>query len=209
MKNALRIVIGTFALSLWLGWQAPPSVAENLFAEMGQMIRPLLEYGALAIVLVIFINNALKALLAIVLGIGLGIVPLLFVAMNGYVLGAVIRMVADKAGFAAAILGLAPHGVIELPAVLLASAFGVALGWEALLQIFRRGGQVGPMLRRSLRTYLRWIAPGLAVAALIEVFVTPLVMPANARMTRPALEGRSETVAGIEANARAAVPMAR
>ena len=31
-------------------------------------------------------------------------------------------------------------------------------------------------LSNSLKVYVRWILPGLAVAAIIEAFVTPLVM---------------------------------
>jgi len=57
---------------------------------------------------------------------------------------------------------------------LLATALGLTLGMESLKWLVRRESRVKLQLSDCLKVYLRLILPGLAVAAIIEVFVTPL-----------------------------------
>lgn len=69
-----------------------------------------------------------------------------------------------------------PHGVIEIPVVLLATALGFTVGMESARWLARKESRVRLRLSDGLKVYLRWILPGLAIAAIIEVFVTPLVI---------------------------------
>jgi stage II sporulation protein M len=69
-----------------------------------------------------------------------------------------------------------PHGVIEIPLILLAAALGLTVGLESFKWLGRRESRVKLQLSNGLRVYVRWILPGLAVAAIIEVFVTPSLM---------------------------------
>jgi uncharacterized membrane protein SpoIIM required for sporulation/ABC-type transport system involved in multi-copper enzyme maturation permease subunit len=77
--------------------------------------------------------------------------------------------------FAAAVL---PHGVLELPAVVIATALSVRLG--AVFMSPPKGMTVGEgwllALADFIKVFLALIVPLLALAAVIEVHVTPLVV---------------------------------
>ena len=128
------------------------------------------------LLLIVFINNAIKALLLVLLGILVGLPPLLFVAVNGFVLGGLGATLESVIGWRYVLASFVPHGVIEVPLILLAAALGLTVGLESLKWLGRRESRVKSQLSNGLRVYVRWILPGLAVAAIIEVFVTPLLM---------------------------------
>ena len=71
---------------------------------------------------------------------------------------------------------LAPHGVIEIPLLLLSTALGFIVGLESWKRFIRRRSQVKERLRSGFKIYLKWILGGLLIAAVIEVFVTPFFM---------------------------------
>jgi uncharacterized membrane protein SpoIIM required for sporulation/ABC-type transport system involved in multi-copper enzyme maturation permease subunit len=77
--------------------------------------------------------------------------------------------------FAAAVL---PHGVLELPAVVIATALSVRLG--AVFMAPPKGMTVGEgwllALADFVKVFLALVVPLLALAAVVEVYVTPLVV---------------------------------
>jgi stage II sporulation protein M len=121
----------------------------------------------------IFANNAVKALGVIGLGILLGIPPVLFIGINGFVLGSVISWSKSLQGLEYTVATVAPHGVIEIPMLLLATALGFMVGLESVKWARRRESLVKSQLSASLKLYVKVVLPGLAVAAVIEVLVTP------------------------------------
>jgi uncharacterized membrane protein SpoIIM required for sporulation len=68
-------------------------------------------------------------------------------------------------------LGIATHGIFEIPGAILASAYGLTLG-KAFLQKLRRGRPLTLALITALRQFGVVVLPLLAIAAFIEVFVT-------------------------------------
>jgi stage II sporulation protein M len=66
--------------------------------------------------------------------------------------------------------------VIEIPVILLATALGFTVGMESLKWLVRKESRVKLQWSNGLKVYVRWILPGLAVAAIVEAFVTPLVI---------------------------------
>jgi stage II sporulation protein M len=151
-------------------------MSANLLEELSQLLGPLGSLGPLALVMIIFLNNALKALGVIVLGILLGLPPLLFICLNGFIIGVLVSALKPVAGYGVIVAGLAPHGVIEVPVLLISTALGLAVGWESLRWITGRKSQVRRQLRWGLKVYLRWILLALFIAAVIEVFVTPFIV---------------------------------
>lgn len=114
-----------------------------------------------ALVAGIFLKNATVVLLVVLLGKPTrGIVPALVCLQNSLLIGALASALHGAQGLAwwRFALFLAPHGVFELPAIFLACAIGM-LAW--------------PTARR-LRLAL--VPLGLlAVAAVVEVYVTPVL----------------------------------
>jgi stage II sporulation protein M len=174
----LILATGIFFVSLVLGTLIGQNTVEALMRQLGAVLEPLAWTGKLSILLVllIFINNAVKALGLVFLGILLGLPPVLFIGLNGFILGGLGSALESVGGWRYVMASFVPHGVIEIPVILLATALGLTVGVESLRWLVRRESRVKPQLSDCLKVYLRWILPGLAVAAIIEVFVTPLLI---------------------------------
>ncbi|WP_410772640.1 stage II sporulation protein M [Fontibacillus sp. BL9] len=129
----------------------------------------------------IFLNNAVKSVAVILLGALLGLFPAIFLLMNGMVLGLVVSLAASQGEnlFELIVLGLLPHGIIEIPAILIASAFGLQFGYLVLKGVGELGARDrgdrtvkwGEFLTSAGRGAF-WIVVFLLVAAVIESTVT-------------------------------------
>jgi stage II sporulation protein M len=174
----LVLATSIFFVSLVLGTLIGQNTVEGLMRQFGAVLQPLTSTGNVSVLLflIIFINNAVKALGLALSGILLGLPSVLFVGLNGFLLGGLGSALESVHGWTYAIASFAPHGVIEIPVILLAAALGLTVGMESLKWLMRRESRVKSQLSDSLKVYLRWILPGLAIAAIIEVFVTPLLI---------------------------------
>jgi stage II sporulation protein M len=146
----------------------------------GAGMEALREFGGMflglpksRLALAIFLNNAVKTLLAIALGVFGGLLPLIFLLVNGYVIGLVLHFSIGSDGAWTAFLAIAPHGIFELPAILLGTSVGLRLGFRALKRLLGKGEMaLTAELARGLRFFLVVIAPLLLLSAFIEAFVT-------------------------------------
>ncbi|WP_282943677.1 stage II sporulation protein M [Paenibacillus sp. RC67] len=77
---------------------------------------------------IIFWNNVSKSILIIGLGVFFGVLPLFFLLSNGLLLGYVMAVSSEKQSILYVIKAILPHGIIEIPAVIFACAFGLRLG---------------------------------------------------------------------------------
>jgi stage II sporulation protein M len=127
----------------------------------------------------IFLNNALKTLVGIILGSLFGIIPVVFLLANGIALGVVFSLSAQSRGLWLSVLSILPHGMLELPAVFLGSSIGLMVGSHVVKRLFRRAETtLGGELVQGLRFFCTVILPLLLMAALVEAFLTSaLVAP--------------------------------
>jgi stage II sporulation protein M len=82
-------------------------------------------------------HNFIAARLIIVLGSFFGIIPVLAIGHNGFVLGAVFRLATDTMGYVEASVCILPHGLLEIPALLISAAYGLWIGVNALRRVPR------------------------------------------------------------------------
>ena len=174
----LILAASIFFISLVVGTLLGQNIVEGIMGQLGTILEPLALTGKLTMLLflIIFINNAVKALGIIFLGILLGLPPLLFIVLNGFILGGLGSALKSVHGWRYVMASFVPHGVIEIPAILLAAALGFTVGMESFKWLIRRESRVKLQLSNGLKVYVRWIIPGLAIAAIIEVLVTPLLI---------------------------------
>lgn len=122
----------------------------------------------LALTLAIFVRNSLAGALAIVGGTFFGLLPLAGILFNGLLIGAVIRLYPGEAW------RIIPHGIFELPAMIVCWGFGLWTG-QALME----RSALPPLrerLRRGMRIYFRLVLPLLALAAVIEGTAAYLIL---------------------------------
>lgn len=156
------------------------TVASGVPTVSGPTMETLREFGKLFLglpktylALAIFLNNGIKTLLVIVLGPLAGILPLGFLLVNGYIMGLVLHFAVQSEGLRATFLAIAPHGLFELPAILLGTSIGLMLGFQAVRRLFGTGERtITAELGRGVRFFLVVILPLFLLAAFIEAFVT-------------------------------------
>lgn len=129
----------------------------------------------------IFLNNAIKAILVMLLGAFFGLAPLFFLILNGMILGFVVEVSHSQGQDMAELIfkGLLPHGIIELPAIVIACAYGLKFGGLVIGSLFNLGADKRQRLAARWETGLKqmgtaavWIVILLFVAAIIESTIT-------------------------------------
>jgi len=108
-------------------------------------------------------------------GFFFGIFPVMFVLLNGYIVGVVVSWREAEWGSWKVVLAILPHGVLEIPAIIIACAYGVWLGYRFYLALFK-GEEFKIYLLRAIRTYVKLVLPLLLIAAFVEAFITPMVV---------------------------------
>jgi peptidoglycan/LPS O-acetylase OafA/YrhL/uncharacterized membrane protein SpoIIM required for sporulation len=119
----------------------------------------------------IFVNNVLNCFAAMILGIFLGVAPLVFIISNGMTLGCFMSAALPETSVLYIMAGSIPHGLFEIPAILLSSAIGLKLGYSLIRSIIGKKGLVRE-IRKSLRAFIYLILPIIAIAAVVETFIT-------------------------------------
>jgi stage II sporulation protein M len=133
------------------------------------------NWNSFYIFLFIFLNNAIKALVVLILGVLFGLVPLLFIFINGFTIGLIIFVAMQKIGVAKVILSLVPHGILEIPAILLAAGYGLWLGSVFYRSLKYKEPFKEPFLW-AFKKYCKIILPLLFLAAFIEAFITSYLL---------------------------------
>ncbi|MDR0920989.1 MAG: stage II sporulation protein M [Lactobacillales bacterium] len=81
-------------------------------------------------VLDIFLNNEKVSLLIIIGVFSLGLIDIALLIYNFFIFGASIHFYADEFGIKNMLLKILPHGIVEIPSIFLASAFGFLLLYQ-------------------------------------------------------------------------------
>lgn len=159
-----------FFLSAYSGYlSGDVEILEELGKFFGEFEKILNDQFKFAVF--IFLNNAIKSLIAMLSGFFFGIFPILFIAVNGYILGMVVALRLPEWGWVKIAAAILPHGIIEIPAVIVACSQGVMLGYHFYLAVFK-GEKFKPHLVESLKIYFKVVVPMLLIAAIVEAFIT-------------------------------------
>jgi stage II sporulation protein M len=154
-----------------------PAFTKNIFASVFRMLADLgqtifEDQGALQGTLTLFWHNLRAVLGMIILGMLLGLFPLMGMLINGGLLGVVLALAIMNGQILAFMAGVIPHAIFELPALVIGAGAGLFLGWGP----FRRNWPgYGPALKQVLNAALLAFVL-LAVAAVIEVNITPWLL---------------------------------
>ncbi|MBC8570210.1 stage II sporulation protein M [Zongyangia hominis] len=168
--------------AVFLVFYFQPELSQNLMNELSEMFASKNIYtstGGISF-LSLFFNNARASLLMT----AVGLLPFLF--LPGWILAFNAAIVGIAAGAslniglspASLTMGLLPHGIFEIPALCLAAALGIYLCKELVKKLIGRSelSSFGGVFLSILRFFLCVVLPLLLVAALMEAFVTPLLM---------------------------------
>ncbi|NLM53027.1 MAG: stage II sporulation protein M [Firmicutes bacterium] len=179
---AVFFFLGGFILTYFSLSQDPEflnmieEIFQTVLAELGNETR---EISPLQMSFFYFIRNVSAVLYVSFLGIILGIPSLFSAIANGSVLGLVTFHLAQqgKATIPYLIAGIVPHGMFELPAFFLSVALGLKLGYHVIFPLpnMSRAHTLRRIFAEMILS-LPYLLVLLAIAALIEAFVTPVFL---------------------------------
>ena len=153
-----------------------PAKAALIVERFEGAFGPLLEAHPLVQFIVVFLNNSFTLILTILLGVIFGIFPLLVLFSNGTLFGVFAFLWQKEMPLTDFFLVTLPHGLIEIPILIIGAAIGLKIGQTALKKVFQKQGQIKPELFLALKFYLKILLPLLALAAFIEIFLSPLLL---------------------------------
>lgn len=125
----------------------------------------------------LLVNNTVVLLLLVASGLTLGLVTVAILVFNGFVVGYVGTLAAREGGLGVVVVGILPHGVVEIPAILFAAAVAFRFTHQVLAAALGRRSDV--MTRRERREALAMVVLSLLllpVAAYIEANVTAALL---------------------------------
>lgn len=135
-----HIIVATllFVISAYIG-ATNESFQQYLNSQlnaMGDLVETINNSSnpTLAMFMVIFLNNAIKAALVIAFGAFFGLFPIFFLTINGLIIGFVIKLASSgnmrvsASDWEIVLKTLVPHGILEIPALIIAGAYGLRLG---------------------------------------------------------------------------------
>lgn len=133
-----------------------------------QVIPPALGFD-------LFLHNWLVSIAAALAGIGFAFPSFQIILFNGFILGLITPLIPNITMLLAI---LAPHGIIEIPAFVLAGSVGIKLGYASILTRTRPGSEsheyLSLMLRQAVYIVIG-LAPLFLIAGLIEADLTPII----------------------------------
>ena len=129
-------------------------------------------YSAPDFAAVVWTNNARLAAICVAGGIT-GFVPLVMLYKNAVNVGQSGAIMADHDMLGVFFSLISPHGLLELTCIFIAGAAGLKLFWTMLVPGPRRRAAALAAEGRALITVAVGLTAALAIAGLIEAFVTP------------------------------------
>jgi stage II sporulation protein M len=154
-----------------------PELAENSFNLIMQILESkglLSDSGSFDQFTRIFLNNVFAGFLCLVIGlVPFLFFPLLPVAANGFLLGAIGAIVyLSGEDFFIYFLAIAPHGIIELPVLFYSATLGLHLSSIIEKKIFGQSENLVKEAEKVLQSFFIVTIPLFALAAFVEVYVT-------------------------------------
>lgn len=179
IKTAAIITIGILILTGIIGGftsYRDASVGEELISLMNEEVFAHIESENPAIVAAnIFANNTQTSAILFIGGASFGLLTALILSVNGFIIGLVVEYVRQEQGLYVILAGILPHGIFEIPALILAAMFGLLLGEELWRELHGTGDAISAG-RKYGRQFLAYVIPLLGIAAIIEGFITPEII---------------------------------
>ena len=127
--------------------------------------------------LFIFLKNALALVISFLFSPFLCIMPVLALLFNSAFLSYFSIMVVREESLGFLLAGILPHGIIEIPALIIGEAAALGFGVSLIIALFTRDRNktLLPAFKRNLK-YLMVAIALLVPAAIIETFITPLFL---------------------------------
>lgn len=179
LTNAIIVTLLLFFTTVTVGWVGSaqnPAVGEELMKLFEKEVAGQMDgTDPSDMCIKLFFNNLQACILLFLGGATFGILTIFIMSLNGIVIGAIMELVSKEhtALFVAA--AIVPHGVFEIPAFILSGALGILLA-QSLIAEWYGTGDSAVATHAFARLFLTVVLPLVAIAAVVEAFITPVVI---------------------------------
>ena len=156
-----------FIFSIFAGYSLGDSVSASSFEGVLSNIPDPNESSSFEMFAAILYNNVFASFLFVISGALMGIPPLIFMAFNGFFIGFISWNAAQVQGIMFVLATILPHGVIEIPSILLSASMGVGFGYQIIHRLLRREG-LQKYVKETASIFVKRVIPLLVFAAGIE-----------------------------------------
>jgi len=156
--------------------QTDPAAGDQVYTMFQEMVvAGVISDSAAIMALQIFINNVQICALIFLGGATFGLLTVFLLMTNGVVIGVLIEVLLRDMSKTALMVGLLPHGIFEIPAVLVSAALGMIVA-RGLFEEFAGRGNALDSAKAAGRLFVMYVVPFIFIAACVEAFITPLMM---------------------------------
>ncbi len=179
LKWGIIVAIGVFVIGIAAGVALPGEVGGWLSDDLAALkeLSALLGPFKISTAIFIYTKNLTTLWVSFILSPILCLVPLLSLALNGFLLSFVAVAVIEQKSLWYLLAGILPHGILELPALIIGEGVAIIFGVVTVGSIFSENmrGLWVKTLKESLK-YLIIASALLLPAAFIETYITPLLI---------------------------------
>ena len=159
-------VIFFFVLAL-IGFLFPIFFQEQIKELVNRVVSQTEGLSTFDLIKFIFLNNLQSSFTAMITGLVFCFISATIAIVNGYVLGFVANKSVGVAGFLI-LWKLLPHGIFEIPAILISVAMGLKLGTFLFVRHKNMKRDFYDWLKNCFRVFIFIVIPLLVIAAIIE-----------------------------------------
>lgn len=163
-----------FSFVGYFSFSGEAAESSQLLDALQKIYGLIADKGSFLQFLFVVVNNIIAFIAIIALGFIFGLVPVFSICSNGYVLGMMANFIQDSFSWGTFIVGVAPHGIIEIPALIVGSAAGLKIGKAAIEKFFIKKEEASPKKETFLafKILFKFLIPLIITAAAIEIFIT-------------------------------------
>jgi len=182
-KLWVLIAVGLFVIGLGIGLAVSATMPAGIVGFFSEELSALEELGTIFVpfqattAVFIFLKNVSALLFSFIFSPILCLSPVLALVLNGSLLSFISVIVVQEESLGFILAGILPHGIFEIPALIIGEAAALSFGAMVIIALIsrKRRSRLLPNLKQNLR-YLLLAFALLVPAAIIETFVTPLFL---------------------------------
>lgn len=179
-KRWLFVAVFLFLAGFAWGFTATAGASGPLAEDadaLKKLADAILPLSRLSVFVFILGKNVLAVLVGFVLSPFFCLAPAAALVINGGILGLVSAAVVNEKSLAFLLAGTLPHGVFELPAIIIAQASAFSFGTAVMLALVSK--EKRKLLLPNLKQNAGYLAIAIVLlvpAAFIEAYLTPLLV---------------------------------
>lgn len=167
-----------FIFSIFLGYFFFPSFFDEkeVIEYFQQSHSIILNANQIEKFFLVFIGNTVTLFLSVFLGLGFSLFPILVLIINGGIFGFLMHLSNEIFGLGIFFAAILPHGVIEIPVIIIGGAIGIKLGRVVIDKIFKEDVKINEEIFLAFLFFSRVLFPLIFLSALIEIFFTAKIL---------------------------------